>query len=144
MFQTEIYSFRIFIRSLCYFSFLSSPDQFVVFSSILLITRSTRTCRCHAKWSSIFVVVKNPYDLRSQIRFWILPQKRTPSFFIGSYVIANTEEIKPLGVSSDKELHFSKHIADIVRKVGNQIKVLQRHKNVTDVYAKMRLYNGYL
>ena len=24
-----------------------------------------------------FVVVKNPYDLRSQIRFWILPKKRT-------------------------------------------------------------------
>ena len=59
-------------------------------------------------------------------------------------MISNTEEIKPLGVSSDKDLHFSKHIADIVRKVGNQIKVLQRHKNVIDVYAKMRLYNGYL
>ena len=81
-----------------------------------------------------FLVVKNPYDLRSQIRFWILPQKRTPRFFIGSYVIGNTEEIKLKegGVSS-------KHIADIVRKVGNQIKVLQRHKNVIDVYVKMRL-----
>ena len=41
-----------------------------------------------------FLVVKNPYDLRSQIRFWILPQKRTPRFFIGSYVTGNTEEIK--------------------------------------------------
>ena len=54
VFQTETYSFRIFIRSLCYFSFLSSPDQFVVFSSILLITRNMRTCRCHGKWSSFF------------------------------------------------------------------------------------------
>ena len=27
--------------------------------------------------SSIFLVVKNPYDLRSQIRFWVLPEKRT-------------------------------------------------------------------
>ena len=27
-----------------------------------------------------FLVVKNPYDLRSQIQFWILtPKKRTPS-----------------------------------------------------------------
>ena len=33
----------------------------------------------------LFLVVKNPYDLRS-------------------------EEIKLLGVSSDKDLHFSKHI----------------------------------
>ena len=81
-----------------------------------------------------FLVVKNPYDLRSQIRFWILPQKRTPRFFIGSYVIGNTEEIKLGGGEVS-----SKHIADIVRKVGNQIKVLQRHKNVIDVYAKMRL-----
>ena len=74
-----------------------------------------------------FLVVKNPYDLRSQIR--------TPRFFIGSYVIRNTEEIK-LGGGGEVS---SKHIADIVRKVGNQIKVLQRHKNVIDVYAKMRL-----
>ena len=81
-----------------------------------------------------FLVVKNPYDLRSQIRFWILPQKRTPRFFIGSYVIGNAEEIKLKGGGVS-----SKHIADIVRKVGNQIKVLQRHKNVIDVYAKMRL-----
>ena len=83
-----------------------------------------------------FLVVKNPYDLRSQIRFWILPQKRTPRFFIGSYVIGNTEEIKLKGGGGGVS---SKHIADIVRKVGNQIKVLQRHKNVIDVYAKMRL-----
>ena len=26
-----------------------------------------------------FLVVKNPYDLRSEIRFWILPKKRTHS-----------------------------------------------------------------
>ena len=47
-----------------------------------------------------FLVVKNPYDLRSQIRFWILPQKRTPRFFIGSYVIGNAEEIKLKGGGS--------------------------------------------
>ena len=40
-----------------------------------------------------FLVVKNPYDLRSQIR--------TPRFFIGSYVIGNTEEIK-LGVGGGR------------------------------------------
>ena len=82
-----------------------------------------------------FLVVKNPYDLRSQIRFWILPQKRTPRFFIGSYVIGNTEEIK-LGGGGGVS---SKQISDIVRKVAKKIKVLQRHKNVIDVYAKMRL-----
>ena len=58
-------------------SCLRCEDQFVC----LFPTRSTRTCRCHGKWSffgsSIFLIVKNPYDLRSQIRFWVLPEKRT-------------------------------------------------------------------
>ena len=37
-----------------------------------------RTCRCHGKLSffgsSVVLVMKNLYDLRSQIRFWILPK----------------------------------------------------------------------
>ena len=70
-----VYSFVAYVTfsSSC----LCRLDQFVVFFS----TRSTRTCRCHGKWyflgSSVLLVVKNTYDLRSQIRFWILPKKRT-------------------------------------------------------------------
>ena len=79
VFQTEIYTFRIFIPSLCCFFFLSLPWGSVFFS-FFFSTRRTRTCRCHGKWSffgsSVFLVVKNPSDLRSQIRFWILPKKR--------------------------------------------------------------------
>ena len=71
VFQTEIYTFRIFICSSCCFFFLSSPWGSVCF--LFFPMRSTRTCRCHGKWSffgsSGFLVVKNPYDLRSQIRF---------------------------------------------------------------------------
>ena len=52
--------------------------------------------------------------------------------------------MKLLGVKLDKDLNFSKHIPDIVRKVGNQIQVLQRHKNLIDVNIKFRLYNAYL
>ena len=78
VFQTEIYTFRIFICSSCCFFFLSSPWGSVC---CFFSTRSTRTCRCHGKWSffgsSFFLVVKNPYVLRSQIRFWVLPEKRT-------------------------------------------------------------------
>ena len=83
VFQTEIYTFRIFIPSLCCFFFLSSPWRSVCsccFLFFFFFTRSTRTCRCHSKWSfcgsSVFLVVKNLHDLRSQIRFWILPKKR--------------------------------------------------------------------
>ena len=88
--SAEIYTFRIFICSLYCFCFLSSPwgsvccffsheeheDMFFLFFLFC-----TRTCCCHGKWtffgSSIFLVAENPYDRRSQIRFWILPKKRT-------------------------------------------------------------------
>ena len=51
VFQTQIYTFRTFIRSLVCFSFFSSPRGskkgphcFLLFPSIFLITRSRRTC----------------------------------------------------------------------------------------------------
>ena len=49
-----------------------------------------------------------------------------------------------LGVTLDKDLNFSKHIAGIVCKVGNQIQVLQRLKNLIDVSTKIKLYNACL
>ena len=71
-----LYSFLAYVAfSPC----LRREDQFVL-AVFFFFTRSTRTCRCHSKWSfcgsSVFLVVKNPHDLRSQIRFWILPKKR--------------------------------------------------------------------
>ena len=41
-------------------------------------------------------------------------------------------------------MNFDKHMADIVRKVGNQILVLQRHKKLIDTDAKISVYNAYL
>ena len=83
VFQTEIPIFIIPI--LCCFFFLSSPWGSVCCCSFFFLTRST--CRCHSKWSffgsSVFLVVKNPYDLTSQIRFCILPKKRTLRLLTG-------------------------------------------------------------
>ena len=71
-----VYSFLAYVA---FSSCLHREDQFVL-AVFFFFTRSTRTCRCHSKWSfcgsSVFLVVKNPHDLRSQIRFWILPKKR--------------------------------------------------------------------
>ena len=67
VFHTEIYKFRIFIRSLCCFYFsscLRRDDLCVVVVVVVFFfpTRSTRTCRCHGKWSlfgfSVVFVVK--------------------------------------------------------------------------------------
>ena len=73
-----VYSFLAYVA---FSSCLRREDQFVLaVFCFFFFTRSTRTCRCHSKWSfcgsSVFLVVKNPHDLRSQIRFWILPKKR--------------------------------------------------------------------
>ena len=35
-------------------------------------------------------------------------------------------------------------MTDIARKVGNQMRVLQRHKKLIDTDAKIGLYNAYL
>ena len=78
-----VYSFLAYVA---FSSCLRREDQFVV-AVFFFFTRSTRTCPCHSKWSFFgyffFLVVKNPYDLRSQIRFWILPKKRTLRLLTG-------------------------------------------------------------
>ena len=63
---------------------------------------------------------------------------------IGRDEISLTEDIKLLGVTPDKDLNFDKHIADIARKVDNQMRVLQRYKKLIDTDAKIGLYNAYL
>ena len=65
-------------------SCLRREDRFVVFFLLFL---SSRGARGHDVvmvndpffGSSVFLVMKNPYDLRSrQIRFWIIPQETLP------------------------------------------------------------------
>ena len=57
-FQREINISYTFIHSLCCFFFSSSPWGVLIFPTNL----------------PFYLAAKNPYDLRSQIRFWILPK----------------------------------------------------------------------
>ena len=38
--------------------------------------------------------------------------------------------MKLLGVTIDKNLNFAEYVADIVRRISNQIQVMQRHKKL--------------
>ena len=112
VFQTEIYTFRIFVPSLCCFFFLSSQWGSVCCCcfSFFFLTRSTRTCRCHSKWSffgsSVFLVEKNQYNLTSQIRFCILPKKRTLRLLTGG-LSWGTQSVFARGVlSSPGRINF--------------------------------------
>ena len=52
--------------------------------------------------------------------------------------------MKLLGVTIDKDLNFTEHVADIVRRISNQIQVMQRHKKLINTDTKTTLYNAYL
>ena len=52
--------------------------------------------------------------------------------------------MKLLGVTIDKDLNFTEHVADIVRRISNQIQVMQRHKKLINTDTKTKLYNAYL
>ena len=52
--------------------------------------------------------------------------------------------MKLLGVTIDKDLNFTKHVADIVRRISNQIQAMQRHKKLINTDTKTKLYNAYL
>ena len=74
------------------FFFLSSPWGSVC--CFFFSTRSTRTCRCHGKWSlifgfSIFLEVKNPYDLRSQTVFGFSKKNASINYLIINNLLIN-------------------------------------------------------
>ena len=66
------------------------------------------------------------------------------TYDLGSSVLSLVHSMKLLGVIIDKDLNFTEHVADRVRRVSNQIQVMQRHKKLINTDTKNKLYNGYL
>jgi len=75
---------------------------------------------------------------------WLGNTMDIPSYDLGSSVISLVHSMKLLGVTNDKDLNFTEHVADIVRRVSNQIQVMQRHKKLINTDTKTKLYNTYL
>ena len=65
------------------------------------------------------------------------------SFTLCNNNISIPNSIKLLGVTIDNKLNFNEHIADIIRKVSNQLQVMKRHKRLIPEKAKIILYKGY-
>ena len=51
-----------------------------------------------------------------------------PSYDLGSSIISLVCSMKLLGVTIEKDPNFTDHVADIARRISNQIQVMQRHK----------------
>ena len=76
----------------------------------------------------------------------VIGKKQEPSLTavdinaINGHSINTTEELKLLGVTIDKELHFSKHIFIICKKVSKLIGVLMRLRKLIPTEAKLQTY----
>ena len=141
--------FNIFLNDLLLTGFHSKLNSYADDTQIFNISDDISQLHMHLQadltaansWFCSNGLTVNPEKCTAM---WLGRCRDSPSFLIDSNVIRNTEEMKLLGVTLDKDLNFSTHVADIVRKVGNQIQVLQRHKNSIDVNTKIRLYNAYV
>ena len=69
---------------------------------------------------------------------WLGNTMDVPTYDLGSSIIGLVHSMKLLGVTIDKDLNFTEHVADIVRRVSNQIQVLQRHKKLINTDTKTK------
>ena len=73
-----------------------------------------------------------------------IPTDILAAYGLGSSIISLVRSMKLLGVTIDKDLNFTERVADIVRRISNQIQVMQRHKKLINTDTKIKLYNAYL
>jgi hypothetical protein len=59
-------------------------------------------------------------------------------------LLQQTSSVKLLGVTLDNKLNFHDHIANLGRKVGQQVAVLNRLKRLIPFESKIRLYNSFI
>lgn len=78
------------------------------------------------------------------LTMWLGNTMDLPTYDLGSSVISLDHSMKLLAVIIDKNLNFIEHVAHTVRRVSNQIQVMQRHKKLINTDTKTKLYNAYL
>ena len=66
------------------------------------------------------------------------------SFSINGVQVPIVDHLELLVVTIDNSLNFSEHIGKITKKVGKQLDVLSRLKNMLSIPSKMCLYNSYV
>lgn len=66
------------------------------------------------------------------------------SLFAEGVVIPQVDQIELFGVILDASLNFGQHITKISKKVGKQLDVLCRLKNILTFRTKLCLYNSFI
>ena len=75
---------------------------------------------------------------------WLGNCKTNPFYHFEKHEINSIDPINLLGVTTDRELSFTDHVAAIVRKIINQQQVVKRHKRLIATNSKIKLYTAYL
>ena len=68
--------------------------------------------------------------------------KQTEALQIEDQIIANTSQIKLLGVEIDDKLNFTSHISNICIKASQKVGVLLRLRNLIPCKAKLIIYKS--
>ena len=95
-----------------------------------------------SRWFDDNKLVLNP----EKCKCIILPKSYPSdlSFSINDVQVPIVDHLELLGVTIDNSLNFSEHIGKITKKVGKQLDVLRRLKNMLSIPSKMCLYNSYV
>ena len=65
-------------------------------------------------------------------------------FTIDGIAIAKVDSLELLGTVVEKSLNFSNHISKIAKKVGKQLDILSRFRNILSCSTKMCLYKSFI
>ena len=95
-----------------------------------------------SKWFHDFGLTLN----LDKCKLLVLPERKSDQVELdidGSQVKA-TDNVELLGVVIDNNLNFKSHISKLIKKVGKQISVLNRFKQVLSFSSKMRIYREFI
>ena len=141
--------FNIHINDLFFISLSSKANAYADDTQIFSIGNDSSMIHQHMQ-SDLLTVCKwfNSNGLAVNhdkfLTMWLGNNMDVPIYDLGSSTISLVHSMTLLGVTIDKDLNFTEHVADIVRRVSNQIQVLQRHKKLINTDTKTKLYNAYL
>ena len=97
-----------------------------------------------SRWFDDNKLVLNPEKCKCIILPKSYPCDLSFSISYSDVQVPIVDHLELLGVTIDNSLNLSKHIGKITKKVGNQLDVLSRLKNVLSISLKMCLYNSYV
>ena len=141
--------FNVYINDLFFVSLSSKASAYVDDTQIFSIGNDSSLIHRHMQ-SDLLIACEwfNSNGLLVNhdkfLTMWLGNTMDIPTNDLGSSVISLVHSMKFLGVTIDKDLNFTEHVADIVRRVSNQIQIMQRHKKLINTDTKTKLYNVYL